>query len=212
VDGCVGVEFPLVMPTKLVAANTSLLEAYTGMFGRIVASKLKLKIFWLWTNEGVQIRGGPQNGKGKPQADPIWAQLMREVEIALEALRAVGAEFELGVNGWCVGPGDNATFFDHVDDPGFSVSSINGDLGWLPPDPAFGDMGRSRSKFVIPWMEDDTSLASAQLWVNRTLDFAAKAHAYSANGLLGLTWRTWEVAPQVSHRVLLAGVIRGQPF
>ena len=74
VDGCVGVEFPLVMPTKLVAANTSLLDVYTGMFGRIVASKLRLKVFWLWTNEGVQIRGGPQNGKGKPQADPMWQQ------------------------------------------------------------------------------------------------------------------------------------------
>ena len=30
-------------------------------------------------------------------------QLMGEIQIALQALKAVGAEFELGVNGWCGG-------------------------------------------------------------------------------------------------------------
>ena len=48
--GCLlgqGVEFPLTMPAALVAKNTSLLEAYTGMFGRIVGestSNLPLRL------------------------------------------------------------------------------------------------------------------------------------------------------------------------
>lgn len=97
-----------------------------------------------------------------------------------------------------IGPGDNETFFDAVSDPRVSISAINGDLGWLPPDPAFGRLSPTRPKFVIPWMEDDTSLGSSQLWVNRTLEFAKQAHACRADGLIGLTWRTWEVAPQVA--------------
>jgi hypothetical protein len=47
-------------------------------------------------------------------------------------------------------------------------------------------------------MEDDLSLASEQLWVNRTLDHANKAAAMKADGLLGLMWRTWEIAPQIN--------------
>ena len=37
---------------------------------------------------------------------------MGEIEIAQKALKAVGANFSLGTNGWCLGPGDNASFFD----------------------------------------------------------------------------------------------------
>ena len=58
--------------------------------------------------------------------------------------------------------------------------------------------------WVIPWMEDDLSLASAELWVNRTLEHADKAHRYEAEGLLGLMWRTWETAPQI-HALAKAG-------
>jgi hypothetical protein len=103
-----------------------------------------------------------------------------------------------GTNGWCLGPGNNASFFDkEIADPNFKISAINGALGWLPPDPAFAQMNGSRS-WVIPWMEDDLSLASAELWVNRTLHHADLAAEYNASGLLGLMWRTWETAPQIA--------------
>eukprot|EP01046_Picozoa_sp_COSAG06_P003404 COSAG06_NODE_133_length_22471_cov_57.507286_6_plen_222_part_00 len=143
VDGCVGVEFPLTLPPALAAKNVSLLDAYTGMFGRIVAAKQKISTFWLWTNEGVEDHG---NGKGKPQSDPLWGQLVDEIEIAQQALKAVGGNFSLGTNGWCLGPGDNASFFDKaIPDPTFKVAAINGALGWLPPDPAYAEMTGSRS-------------------------------------------------------------------
>ena len=54
--------------------------------------------------------------------------------------------------------------------------------------------GRS---WVIPWMEDDLSLASAEIWVNRTLEWANQAAEMKVDGLLGLMWRTWETSPQI---------------
>ena len=164
------------------------------MFGRIKASGIPLSTFWLWTNEGVENHG---NGKGKPQSDPMWQELVQEIKIAQQAVKAVGANFSLGTNGWTVGPGDNASFFDlEIADKDFKIASINGALGWLPPDPAFGSMTGSRA-WVIPWMEDDLSLNGEELWVNRTIEHANLAHGYKSAGLLGLMWRTWETAPQI---------------
>lgn len=46
--------------------------------------------------------------------------------------------------------------------------------------------------------EDDPGLTAPQLWVNRSLEHASEAHAYGAEGLLTIHWRTRQVAPQVS--------------
>eukprot|EP00035_Acanthoeca_spectabilis_P001424 m.80027 g.80027 ORF g.80027 m.80027 type:complete len:983 (-) comp10865_c0_seq1:26-2974(-) len=192
VNAAVGVEFPLQLPPD---TTISLQEAYEGMFGRTVALRLNISTFWLWTNEGVEDHG---NGKGLPSNNPMWAELVAEIKVAQAAAKAVGATFNLGTSGWCLGPGDDPAFFDkEIQDPSFIVSAINGRLGWLPPDPAFAQMNGNRS-WAIPWMEDDLSLNGAELWVNRTLEHAALANKYGTSGLLGLTWRTWETAPQIS--------------
>ena len=47
-------------------------------------------------------------------------------------------------------------------------------------------------------LEDDPGLAAIQVWVNRTLTHAAEAKKYGVDGLLGLHWRTVEIAPQVA--------------
>lgn len=135
VNAAVGVEFPLQLPPD---TTISLQEAYEGMFGRIVALKLNISTFWLWTNEGVEDHG---NGKGLPSNNPMWAKLVAEIKVAQDAAKAVGATFNLGTSGWCLGPGDDPAFFDkEIQDPSFIVSAINGRLGWLPPDPAFAQM------------------------------------------------------------------------
>lgn len=135
VRGAVGVEFPLALPPH---CNATLQEAYEGMFGRIVALKLNISTFWLWTNEGVEDHG---NGRGLPSSNPMWKNLVAEIKIAQAAAKAVGAPFALGTSGWCLGPGDDAAFFDkEIPDPTFVVSAINGRLGNLPPDPAFAQM------------------------------------------------------------------------
>ena len=196
VSGAVGVEFPISRPPP--ASNATLLEVYTGMFARLVASGIPLSTFWLWTTEDVEDHG---TGRGYPQSNPLWQQLVAEIKVAQQALKAVGANFTLGTNGWTVGPGDNASFFsEEIKDPSFTISAINGALGWLPPDPAFAEIGTRG--WSIPWMEDDMSLASEELWVNRTLQHGALAHQYGTRGLLGLLWRTWETAPQIKALAL----------
>eukprot|EP00040_Diaphanoeca_grandis_P010907 m.55890 g.55890 ORF g.55890 m.55890 type:complete len:686 (-) comp22151_c0_seq1:41-2098(-) len=192
VDGCVGIEIPLSLPPTIAGAG--LQEAYEGIFGRIIASKINITTFWLWTSENVE---NHSNGKGLPQSNPLWSRLVAEIKVALAALKSVNGTFSLGTNGWCLGPGDNASYFDHeISDKSFKVSAINGALGWLPPDPAFADMDGTRA-WAIPWMEDDLSLAGEELWVNRTIEHANLAHGYGTDGLLGLMWRTWETEPQI---------------
>ena len=148
VDAAVGVEVPLAFKFA-PKTNQTLFDAFRGTFGRIVASKQKIKTFWLWTTEGVENHG---TGRGQDQSSPLWATLLNEIDIALAALKATpGASFNLGTNGWCLGPGDNASFFDKaVSDKSFSVGAISGLLGWQAPDPAFASMDGSRS-IVIPW-------------------------------------------------------------
>ena len=119
------------------------------------------------------------SGKGYPQSNPLWQDLVEEITTAQLALATVNASFALGTNGWCLGPGDNASFFaDAIPDKTFKISSINGVLGWLPPDPAYASIDGERS-WVIPWMEDDLALAGAELWVNRTIEHARIAGLYA---------------------------------
>ena len=105
----------------------------------------------------------------------MWQALVQEIGVAQAALEKVGANFTLGTNGWCLGPGDNTSFFDlEIPDRSFKISAINGALvvaankrirtqtssvicllytypdsknnqGWLPPDPAYARMDGSRS-------------------------------------------------------------------
>ena len=198
VDAALGVEVPLTGPDGHPPATAAELhKMYAGIFGRLVAAQVPLTRFWLWTSENVEDHS---TGKGYPQSNPLWAALVAEFEIALAALAETpGANFSLGTNGWCLGPGDNASYFgDAITDPTFGVGAINGALGWLPPDPAFAQVEGPRAT-AIPWMEDDLALNSVELWVNRTLAHAGLAAQYGVTGgLLGLLWRTFETSPQIS--------------
>jgi hypothetical protein len=137
-------------------------------------------------------------GRGYPQSNPLWAQLTAELGVALAARDAVAPGLAVGANGWCLGPGDNSSYFDKViADPRFSLSAIDGSLGWCDVDAAFADVTRHNST-VIAWLEDDLGLAGAELWVQRMLDHAAAAAGYGAQGYLGLLWRTWETTPQAA--------------
>ena len=192
VASCLGIEIPLVSPP---GSNASLADLYAGIFARAAAATPSAQCMWLWTTEAVEDHS---NGRGLPQSDPLWARLTAEIGVALAARDAVAPAMAVGVNGWCLGPGDNSSFFDHViDDARFSISAIDGCLGWCAVDAGFANITRHAAT-VIPWMEDDEGLAGAELWVARTLDHAAHAAGYAASGLLGLLWRTWETEPQLA--------------
>ena len=192
ISSCLGVEVPLTPPP---GSNATLSQLYEGMFARAAAATPSAGCFWLWTTESVEDHG---TGKGLPQSNPLWAQLTAEFKVALAARNAVAPHLAVGSNGWCLGPGDNSSYFDAViDDPRFSLASIDGCLGWCKVDRAFGAVVKHAAT-VIPWMEDDLGLAGAELWVARTLAHANDAASYNASGLLGILWRTFETAPQTA--------------
>jgi hypothetical protein len=191
ISACLGSEMPLTRPPN---SNATLFELYSGMFGRAAVAIPSSDCFWMWSTEAVEDHS---TGKGYPQSNPLWASLTKEIEIALSARDIVAPQLAVGSNGWCLGPGDNSSYFDSmIDDSKFSLSSIVGSLGWNNPDPGFAQVIH-HSSTVIPWMEDDLGLAGGELWVNRTLSHASDAARYNATGLLGILWRTFETMPQV---------------
>ena len=192
ISSCLGAEMPLVPPP---GSNASLRELYEGVFGRAAAATPSADCFWLWTTEAVEDHS---SGHGYPQSNPLWAQLTAELAVALAARDAAAPRLRVGSSGWCLGPGDNSSYFDKVvDDPRFTLAAIDGSLGWCDVDAGFAQVTRHGAT-VIAWMEDDLGLAGAELWVERTLAHAADAARYGAQGYLGLLWRTWETAPQVA--------------
>ena len=149
IESCLGIEVPLVLPP---GSNASLSEVYEGTFARMAAATPSVGCLWLWTTEAVEDHS---NGRGLPQSNPLWAQLTAEVGVALAARDAVAPNLAIGMNGWCLGPGDNSSYFDKViDDPRFSLSSIDGCLGWCHVDPNYANVTRHAAT-VIAWMEDD---------------------------------------------------------
>ena len=192
VESCVGIEIPLTRPP---GSSATLPELYDGIFARLAAAMPSVTCMWLWTTEGVEDHG---TGKGLPQSNPLWAQLTAEIGVALAARDAYAPHVAVGANGWCLGPGDNSSYFDKViSDPRFSLSSISGCLGWCDVDAGFSNV-TAHAGISIPWMEDDLGLSGAELWVERTLSQASASASYGASGLLGIMWRTWETSPQIA--------------
>ena len=66
-----------------------------------------------------------------------------------------------------------------------AASCINREVGKAPVDPVFARIP-GRSKWAIPWLEDDPALTSPQLWVGRMRRDAADALRYGCDGLMGI--------------------------
>jgi hypothetical protein len=76
-------------------------------------------------------------------------------------------------------------------------SCINRGLGYTPVDIGFASI-HDRPKWSIPWMEDDPSLLTTQLWAGRMRRDAFDSWKYGCDGLMGIHWRTRILAPTVS--------------
>ena len=87
--------------------------------------------------------------------------------------------------------------FDKVLPKDVAVSCINRQVGYTPVDAGFAEV-QGRSKWAIPWMEDDPALSAPQLWVGRMRRDAADALRYGCDGLMGIHWRTRALGPNVS--------------
>jgi hypothetical protein len=189
VQTCVGTETPLTIPAlvrerlKKMGKNPKdpgvVQELYKGIFQRI-ASAYPLDYFWFWTNEGWTWSDA--------SSDAVKA-VTTDLEMAIRAAEDLGNPFKLATCGWVLGPPSNRTLFDQVLPKNVASSCINREVGKAPVEPNFA-LIEGRSKWAIPWLEDDPSLTSPQLWVGRMRRDAADALRYGCDGLLGIHWRT----------------------
>ena len=197
VKTCVGTETPLVVP-KLVQERLRTLgknpadpgvvrELYEGIFRR-AAQAYPLDYYWFWTPEGWTWSGVKEEDIKATMAD---------LANAIEAHAKVQPPFKLATCGWVLGPQQDRAMFDKVLPKDVAVSCINREVGYTPVDAGFAEV-HGRSKWAIPWMEDDPALTSPQLWVGRMRRDATDSLRYGCDGLLGIHWRTRALGPNVS--------------
>ena len=189
VKTCVGTETVLTVPDlvrqrlrdegKEPRDPAVVRELYKGIFSRIAAA-YPIDTYWLWTDESWTWSDA--------SAERIKA-VVSDLEQAVAAHRESGVPFGLATCGWVLGPPSSRTLFDQVLPKSMAVSTINREVGKAPVDPGFARIA-GRSKWAIPWMEDDPSLTSPQLWAGRMRRDAADALRYGCDGLLGIHWRT----------------------
>jgi hypothetical protein len=193
---CAGTETPLVVPKavaeRLAAAGrragdpetTELL--YEGMFRR-VAQSYPLDYFWFWTPEGWTWEG---------VKDEDVKATIGDLRRAIAAVRKAKAPFSLATCGWVLGPSQDRTLFDRELPKDVALSCINRTVGHSPVERGFAAV-KGRPAWAIPWLEDDPSLTSPQLWAGRMRRDAADARRYGATGLIGIHWRTRVLGPNV---------------
>ncbi|MCX6877945.1 MAG: malectin domain-containing carbohydrate-binding protein [Verrucomicrobia bacterium] len=198
VKTCLGTETPLAIPKAVQArlkaqgknpADPAVVrDVYEATFRRIMASH-PLDYYWLWTPEGWRIEGTPAQHQAT----------VADIKLAYEALRNVGAPFQLATAGWMLGPKHDRAAFDADLPKDISMSTLLEELGTIVVDPAFGRI-KGRAKWAIPWLESDVyqGLAGVQLLAGRMRRDAADAAAYGCTGLMGLQWRTDILAPNIS--------------
>jgi hypothetical protein len=193
---CVGTEIPLTVPdlvrARLKARGQSLKNAdvvkdiYRGIFSRIAAA-YPVDYYWFWTPEGWTWSDASPEAVKETLFDLSQAALAHAEE---------KSPFALATCGWVLGPPSARTLFDRFLPKSIAVSTINREVGKAPVDPGFARIS-GRSKWAIPWLEDDPSLTSPQLWAGRMRRDAADALRYGCDGLLGIHWRTDILSPNV---------------
>jgi hypothetical protein len=196
VKTCVGTETPLVIPKpvqerlKTLGKNPGdpavVRELYEGIFRR-ATSAYPLDYYWFWTPEGWTWSGVKE--------EEIKAT-MDDLAAAIGARAKVRAPFSLATCGWVLGPQQDRAMFDKVLPKDVAVSCINRQVGYTPVDAGFAEV-QGRSKWAIPWLEDDPALSAPQLWAGRMRRDAYDALRYGCDGLMGIHWRTRALSPNI---------------
>ena len=186
---CVGTEGPLNIPevikSRLAEAglnptnSATVQQLYEGMFTRIQRT-FPIDYYWIWGHEG-EINQG------------VFLDDLRGAVAAAEATRP---PFGLAICGWGWIT-DNFRAIHQALPQDIAFSAINLSVGNAPVSTNFAQLA-PRSRWAIPWFEDDPALITPQLWVGRTRKDAADALAYGCNGLMGLHWRTRVLGPNIS--------------
>jgi hypothetical protein len=197
VKSCVGTEMPLTIPDLVKKRLRDqgknpddpgvVAEIYRGIFERIKGT-YPLDYYWLWTDE---------NWTWSDASEAQVKAVVTDAKTAVAAAAAVQSPFAMATCGWVLGPPSDRTLFDRELPKDVAASCINREVGKAPVDPMFARIS-GRSKWAIPWLEDDPALTSPQLWAGRMRRDAMDALAYGCDGLLGIHWRTRALGPNIS--------------
>jgi hypothetical protein len=194
VKTCVGTETPLIIPEPLkkrygikTGSEKEVKELYKGIFNRIQKT-YPVDYYWLWTPEG---------WTWSLVEDKVVNETEKDIQIAYKALQETGSPFTLATCGWVLGPPKDRAQFDRTLPEDMPFSCINRGVGYTPVEKGFSNV-KKRSKWSIPWMEDDPALLTAQLWAGRMRKDALDSWKYGCDGLLGIHWRTRILGPNVS--------------
>lgn len=191
---CIGTEAPLTVPKAVKnhleiqgeADKNTIEELYEGIFERIKRTH-PLDYFWMWTPEDWTWLGNTIEDTEKT---------IQDFSCALKAKEKTSAPFELAVCGWTLGPQEDRAAFDKYLPKSMPFSCINRNVGFDPVEPTFNEL-ENRPSWAIPWLEDDPAMVSPQLWVGRMRRDAFDAERYGCDGLLGIHWRTRNIAPNI---------------
>jgi len=193
---CVGTETPLTIPSpvkeriKALGIDPASQDAkrlvYQGTF-KWLKQNYPVDYYWMWTPEG-------WTWSGNTEAD-VKATL-DDINAAIDAAKLAQVSFRLATCGWVVGPVPDRAIFDQLLPKEMPISCINRSVGKEPVDMAFASI-KGRSKWAIPWLEDDPALTQPQLWVGRMRRDATDALSYGCDGLMGIHWRTRSVWPNL---------------
>ncbi|MBZ5562180.1 MAG: hypothetical protein LAP13_07135 [Acidobacteriia bacterium] len=194
VKTAIGTETPLVIPGRIQeqlraqgknpADPRVVQEVYAGTFQRIMKAH-PLDLYWFWTSEDWTWMG---------VSDRAIQVAVDDIKLGAAAAKDLGAPFQLATAGWVLGPAQDPALFGKVLPKEIAVSEMTRATGKWPVDRAFAQIS-GRSKWAIPWLEDDPALTSPQLWVGRVRKDASDALAYGCNGLMGVHWRTRIMGP-----------------
>ncbi|BDI29711.1 hypothetical protein CCAX7_17620 [Capsulimonas corticalis] len=197
VKTCIGTETPMIAPSALQErlraegmdpGNPKVKrDLYEGAFRRI-AARYPVDYYWLWTPED-----WTWNGNTPAQ----FAKTTDDIQAAEDALTALGKPFQLATCGWVLGPQNDRTALDRFLPKDVPMSSINRSTGNDPVDAGYARI-KDRPTWAIPWLENDPQLTGAQPWVGRMMYDAADARRLGCAGLIGIHWRTQEIAANVS--------------
>ncbi len=197
VKTCVGTESALTIPGKLqlklkqqgfeLDDPQTIKKLYKGIFERIIRT-YPLDYYWLWT---------PERWTWSEINASEVSSVKQDIQIAYKALQELNAPFQLATCGWVLGPPTDPSEFDDILPKNIPFSCINREVGFSPVEPAFNNISE-RALWAIPWLEDDPAMISPQLWVGRMRKDAHDAYNYGCDGLMGIHWRTINVAPMAS--------------
>jgi hypothetical protein len=207
VKTCLGLETPIGVPKMLaeqlkakgmkaddIAVSQRL---YEGTFLRLMR-KSPVDYFWLWSPESWKFGAGAREWE-----ITTTENVKRDLAAADAAAKAVKAPFGLATCGWMLGTREDSLWMHNNVPSNWAVSSINADLGWPPLDKTYGAI-TGRNKWAIGWVEDDSTPGAAgctawdlQFWVRRMFENSADAAKYGCEGMMGIHWRTTEIAPNL---------------